>query len=927
MTVDVAAQFLVWYFENVRQEDKESVPSLSDCKLILNDNPDLYATLKDAQTTQDFSELDKSDLLHKHRLNWCSHFETVRRILAGLGSTGTMPLLVNGKPWLAHGFWFPTPDVPSGPYPPTPHNEQVVEYIKSLQIPLTQVDPVPRLPDLAVHNLGSFREDPVLLNRIQNIFRDTSNTFLVNVAGSGKSRLLYEGLCIRWGLFFSAHQAPHVKPLTICDLHCLVYDCNWEAVKPLEEHDGWTRSLPQEGYTFALETNIKIAHRCFSQVLLARLLVLREFMRNVGSGRGLEKSWLEMQLHQPDERPIESLLAALQRVPVDDRIINEAIAYHLAEIFATLDIPAGERFYIVLDQAEAVTHQWYWFSHHHAFRDQARDGETYPILKEILRCWHAHVKDYPVSFVVSGREIPRQFYTGEGWESYQWTSNTGCFNGGEDQRRYLARYLSPDMAALERDKFLDQACKLLPGRYRITANFLAFMLSKGYREPCDKLLHEYVFTPWDGRWDSEDPMEHDYDPSDSRIYEPGVVSDIHYTLLHTLCFAQGPSCTNIKLITDGSARFTDANMSTIAIDEIPIISRAAYWFNLGDAGFSSAYYDKTRSLTDIEHFTQKIMPGSLRKGLEMDHHATCHIAVCIAVLFERPTRMWDLFSFPVPPPTWAQQAGWIVTRRRRTGTTAKGDTIRVSPFYFSKRTHRELITRAHSLSELAAWVEGTGKDTPLCLYPTNSGEILMFCMQVRDGRLAWVFLKVPTQFSGGEMSPSDLAQCYDSMDPEVLFADLKSDDPDIPALLRALPQKCLNTGPYGLLRVVVPFNAKIDINESGFSGNRGSVALLSTDVLQSYVKKGEVQERVMAQNVLFALTGQRPSYSDNDIFYNRVLWQRKDEPIAPQPSPAITKRKMAVNTSKKRRSATANELSGQVGDDSEPVSKRLRSRS
>jgi hypothetical protein len=169
-------------------------------------------------------------------------------------------------------------------------------------------------------------------------------------------------------------------------------------------------------------------------------------------------------MHQPDEQPIESLLAALQQAPVDDKVINEAIAYNLAEIFAALDIPAGERFYIVLDQAEAVTHRRFWFSHSHAFRDQAKNGETYPVLKEILRCWHAHVKDYPVSFIVSGRVIPKEYFTGEEWGSYQWTSDTGCFDGGEDQRRYLAKYLSPDMAALERERFLDQACKLLPGR-------------------------------------------------------------------------------------------------------------------------------------------------------------------------------------------------------------------------------------------------------------------------------------------------------------------------------------------------------------------------------------------------------------------------------------------------------------------------------
>jgi hypothetical protein len=59
--VTEAAQFLLWYLENVRKEGgKEALPWLSDCKLLLYEHPEFYAVVKDAQSTQDFTKLDQS---------------------------------------------------------------------------------------------------------------------------------------------------------------------------------------------------------------------------------------------------------------------------------------------------------------------------------------------------------------------------------------------------------------------------------------------------------------------------------------------------------------------------------------------------------------------------------------------------------------------------------------------------------------------------------------------------------------------------------------------------------------------------------------------------------------------------------------------------------------------------------------------------
>ncbi|KAK7032440.1 hypothetical protein VNI00_012998 [Paramarasmius palmivorus] len=857
-TIDNAAQFMLWYFNSVRKEEiKDPLRWLSDCRHLLNDNSELYMILKNAHATQDFTQLDQSDLLHRCRVRWSSQFEQVRNILAGLGTAGTMPLLLNAKPWLAYGFWEPPPPEPDFGYPESreewKRNPAFIEHIKALEIPMTQVNPTPKLPDLALHDLGRFHENPVLMDRLTSIFNDTSNT----------------------------------------------------------SEDSWTTSLPQENYSSALESNIKLAHRRFSEVLLSRLLTLQEFMRNIGSGQEFRRSWLEMQIHQPNERPLERLCAAVQSAGADDRVINDAIGKSLEEIFSQLDLPEGERFYVVLDQAEAASQTWYESAHLGAFRDEK--GKDYPILKEILRCWQAHMKSFPVSFVVSGREIPKEYFTSEEWSNYRWTSDTGCFNGGEEQRQYIARYLPPSMTGPAKEDFLDRACKLLPGRFRITARFVAFLLSDIFRPSCDDLLDWYVYTPWQLR--SDDPMLHDFDAGDVS-YEPKILATINRSLVHALCFGEGiniPSCENSRVVLNGYGRFVDASMSTIAIGEIPIISRAAYKFCNSErcnAYFDNAQLEEHRSLTDIDYFVQRVLP-SARNGSQKDHLTTCHIIACLAALFEHGHRMYDVFSFPALTPSWAGQYGKLALRQR-----APDDTLRISPFQFTKRTYRKLVTRPSNLCDLAAWIEGRGENTPFCLHSTESGDIIITCIQMQGGGLFWAFIKVVTQFNGEEMPTSDLAQCYESMDPALLFSDCKIDDPDIPSLLKNLLQKCPQIGPYNVLRVVVPFNAKIDINHPEFSRKKGSVALLGTDLLQSYVCAKELNGETMAHNVIFALTGQRESlepYSEQKLVLSCsdrwwVGW--KEGPKAPQPSPpskAATSRHekltAMVATKRKRHSA------------------------
>ncbi|GAW08750.1 hypothetical protein LENED_010833 [Lentinula edodes] len=113
---------------------------------------------------------------------------------------------------------------------------------------------------------------------MDHIFTPDKNTFLVNSSGTGKTRLLYEGLCKHWGLFFTA--AVDTFGLGSVDVQSVVnqrlpYDRYFTAV--LNDEDATSDSGP-------VLANIALAYRRFSETLLARLLVFKLYIEIVAKG-------------------------------------------------------------------------------------------------------------------------------------------------------------------------------------------------------------------------------------------------------------------------------------------------------------------------------------------------------------------------------------------------------------------------------------------------------------------------------------------------------------------------------------------------------------------------------------------------------------------------------------------------------------------
>ncbi|GAW07456.1 hypothetical protein LENED_009446 [Lentinula edodes] len=153
--------------------------------------------------------------------------------------------------------------------------KDAVEHIRKLSIPCQYPDTSPLL---ILHESGCFQSEPILNKRLEHIFTPKQNTFLVNSSGTGKTRLLYEGLCKHWGLFFTA-------AVDSSDLGSIDVDLIIDEYLPYER--SFTAVLRNEDATpdsKAVLTNVALAHRSFSGILLARLLTFKLYVELVAKG-------------------------------------------------------------------------------------------------------------------------------------------------------------------------------------------------------------------------------------------------------------------------------------------------------------------------------------------------------------------------------------------------------------------------------------------------------------------------------------------------------------------------------------------------------------------------------------------------------------------------------------------------------------------
>ncbi|KAJ3811365.1 hypothetical protein F5876DRAFT_39818, partial [Lentinula aff. lateritia] len=446
------------------------------------------------------------------------------------------------------------------------------------------------IPLIILHDLGSFQHNDKLRNRLDRVFSSSKDTFLVNTSGTGKTKLLFEGLCLHWGLYMTC--ALDSFNLGAADIPF--------ALDNINENATWTTRLSStssDNYASSLKTNIHLVYRAVSEVLLARLIIFKMYLEACSAqGFSVEhrRRWLESQIFPtniiPYFDPFSMLKYKITEGSLSDEDLDEAITHSWDEIQSFWDSPemstAGDSFYIAIDEANVASRK-----HDEAFEDQ---HGRYPILKEIIRGLRRQIRSSKlhIKFVVAGTMIPEDHFqstVGE-WDDFRWCSDTGSFNDPEEHRCYVSQFM-PDSfsSSITGQALIARMWYWLRGRHRYTASFLAVLLRNNYQSP-HMLLGNYIGNFTEYVPDDNEEYSRGEEPRYNNWYSPlgptGLLQrslsmvEMHRAVVTLLTNSAGSVDCSTKdrtLVTEDYGYFTDPDCSQISLDEPLTVTYGAGW--------------------------------------------------------------------------------------------------------------------------------------------------------------------------------------------------------------------------------------------------------------------------------------------------------------------------------------------------------------
>ena len=325
-------------------------------------------------------------------------------------------------------------------------------------------DPIPCVcgkPNILLHQLGYFVHDPELQSRVDNVFMPTSpsHTILVNTSGSGKTRLLLEGLCQSWGFYFTS----------FVDSSLLGSGDIQNAIQTTIPHDSHFHPvLPaatSREYQSIVSRNEAVAERVFKRVFLARALLFDLFIdampkaADTTPAGDYRRKWLLLQLqpsilHAKIWDPFDDLAHKLSAWP-DTRLnkmtkkvlrrIRSALSRRGAVTASGRGAGASVPLYCVVDEAQFAATQ-----HTAAFcSTHPNDTAPRPILRPLVQTISALTLGYGVFVVLAGTGLSQSSVDATMASAvmkesrYRWCYDTGAFEGWEGMSGWVRRFV-PD---------------------------------------------------------------------------------------------------------------------------------------------------------------------------------------------------------------------------------------------------------------------------------------------------------------------------------------------------------------------------------------------------------------------------------------------------------------------------------------------------
>ncbi|KAJ7075265.1 hypothetical protein B0H15DRAFT_792090, partial [Mycena belliarum] len=722
-----------------------------------------------------------------------------------------------------------------------PELSQHAEFLTKLGIPASKED----MPDMLLHDLGSFKMDPVLDAHLNEIFlknatdATSQNILLLNAPGSGKTRVSLEGLCKHWGFYFT------------CQVDSLGHgsvDMQTTINVRIGKDPCFHTNLPtgSQERLAAHNTNCELAEARLQEMLLARLIIFSLFCKIIGScpTDDHKRLWVILQI-----RPklagkkywdlFETLTGKIKGIE-ERYLVNEIqkLSNDLRNRLATSanSVP----FFCVVDEAQVAASGPCALSG--AFVSSSNSSALRPILREV-----AHgliIPGVPIALNITGtgmdKEVIDEVFTSAVLKARRTktVSNIGAFDNPKEQRRYMERLLPPCFAfpsTPENEAFFARAFHWLRGRYRFTSTFLQELLHVDFMNP-HKVLNSYVMRCTQVPLPMYDGISEGFHPSDGQRYlddQSLPISKIKRRLvLYSILLnelrnytrkywmrsnlAHFPMTPNqYELVSIGFARYSwnvgsEGIVQSITINEPIAVLVLTEWLKIRDVVFAEAL--KANAAIAITTFD-----GS--NGLEE------YLAFYFNAVFDDKTRLDEIFDFhPDHIPSWAQTSASLVSLYYVKKLDLPNNDLEEGRVLENSRPS-VCIGYEGPAENVIKWLNHHNR-APFCFPDKNMGLDIIFILKLNDTRKSLIWVAVQSKFHSGKgIFPLErLKEALSSLKPNNFFMETMENNwnelrTKVLDALDALPGRLASdlgtegAGLHSVLRVIVTWPGYSSVHE------------------------------------------------------------------------------------------------------------------
>jgi len=308
----------------------------------------------------------------------------------------------------------------------------------------------------------------VLKASLSNIL--TLARLLCDTSGTGKTALIFQGLCRQWGFYFVAEQG--TNGIGVRDLESTI---NSMGMAP-----GWIGNIfkdrTADDIKLANQSNEDIVFNHIYKVMLARWILFRTFVEVVKAENDgwlpetAKYDWLLFQVLPPfnvnGRNPFSALMDACLLDAPTDILLELLTPFTPSAVLGSAFKSRDDLFFYVLDEAQVAGDHYTG-----AFSDMG-GSVRWPVIQPIIRAWES-LPVGTIRFILSGTAFRHDHFgisqsSGVGKDAPKWkmVHTTGDLTSRGAQELYISRYLpGAFLSSSSGTDLLRRAHEWLRGRY------------------------------------------------------------------------------------------------------------------------------------------------------------------------------------------------------------------------------------------------------------------------------------------------------------------------------------------------------------------------------------------------------------------------------------------------------------------------------